>query len=76
VVGRVSAALGSVGWVFYDAAIETLTFLSTDIEGSTALLRRPGDDAYAVLLAEHHVVVADKIRTLVQTTIDAAASGA
>lgn len=41
----------------YDLPIETLTFLATDIEGSTALLRRLGDDAYAQVLAEHHVIV-------------------
>ncbi len=45
------------GRVIYDAAIETRTFLFTDIEGSTALLRRLGDDAYAALLAEHHRVI-------------------
>lgn len=45
------------GSVIYDAAIETLTFLFTDIEGSTALLRRLGDDAYAVLLADHHRII-------------------
>ncbi len=38
-------------------AIETLTFLFTDIEGSTALLQRLGDDAYAGLLADHHALV-------------------
>jgi predicted ATPase/class 3 adenylate cyclase len=36
---------------------ETLTFLFTDIEGSTTALRRLGDDAYARLLAAHHEVV-------------------
>jgi class 3 adenylate cyclase len=30
--------------------VETLTFLFTDIEGSTALLRRVGQDAYALVL--------------------------
>jgi predicted ATPase/class 3 adenylate cyclase len=37
--------------------IETLTFLATDIEGSTALLRRLGDGAYSRVLAEHHEIV-------------------
>jgi class 3 adenylate cyclase len=37
--------------------VETLTFLFTDIEGSTALLRRLGDDVYAQLLAGHHALV-------------------
>ena len=36
---------------------ETLTFLFTDIEGSTALLRRLGEDAYAVVLADHHLPI-------------------
>lgn len=45
------------GLVPYDAAIETLTFLFTDIEGSTALLRRIGDNAYAQALAEHHRII-------------------
>ena len=31
--------------------METLTFLFTDIEGSTALLGRLGDDDYAQVLA-------------------------
>jgi len=43
--------------VIYDSTIETLTFLATDIEGSTALLRRLGDDAYSRVLAEHHEIV-------------------
>ena len=41
----------------YHSPIETLTFLSTDIEESTALLRRVGDAAYAKLLAEHHRII-------------------
>ncbi|MGD0441775.1 MAG: adenylate/guanylate cyclase domain-containing protein [Acidimicrobiales bacterium] len=36
---------------------ETLTFLFTDIEGSTALLRRLGADVYADVLAEHHRLI-------------------
>ena len=34
--------------------METLTFLFTDIEGSTALLQRIGQDAYAQVLDDHH----------------------
>ena len=34
-----------------------LAFLFTDIEGSTALLRRIGEEAYSTLLAGHHGVV-------------------
>jgi predicted ATPase/class 3 adenylate cyclase len=36
---------------------ETLTFLFTDIEGSTGLLRRVGEGAYAQVLAAHHSVI-------------------
>ena len=38
-------------------AAETLTFLFTDIEGSTALLRRVGEGAYAQVLAGHHAII-------------------
>jgi len=34
-----------------------LTFLFTDIEGSTTLLQRFGEDAYARALAEHHALI-------------------
>jgi predicted ATPase/class 3 adenylate cyclase len=34
--------------------VETLTFLFTDIEGSTALLQRIGQDNYAQVLDDHH----------------------
>jgi predicted ATPase/class 3 adenylate cyclase len=37
--------------------VETLTFLFTDIEGSTALLRRIGQDAYAQVLDGHHSLI-------------------
>ena len=37
--------------------METLTFLNTDIEGSTALLRRVGDEQYALILAAHHHIL-------------------
>jgi predicted ATPase/class 3 adenylate cyclase len=42
---------------FYAVSVETLTFLFTDIEGSTVLLRRLGDDVYAQVLAGHHALV-------------------
>src|SRR5262249_35054572 len=35
----------------------TLTFVFTDIEGSTALLRRVGEGVYAQLLADYHALV-------------------
>ena len=38
-------------------SVETLTFLFTDIEGSTALLGRLGDDGYARVLAGHHALI-------------------
>ncbi len=37
--------------------METLTFLNTDIEGSTLLLRSVGDARYGELLAEHHRII-------------------
>ena len=42
---------------FYAVGVETLTFLFTDIEGSTALLRRLGEEGYAQLLAGHHALI-------------------
>lgn len=42
---------------------ETLTFLFTDIEGSTALLKRLGDDVYAQVLAEHHSLIRSYLAT-------------
>ena len=38
-------------------SVETLTFLFTDMEGSTALLRRLGEDVYAQVLADHHSLI-------------------
>ena len=38
-------------------SVETLTFLFTDIEGSTALLGRLGEDVYAQVLAAHHAMI-------------------
>ncbi|MGB6582555.1 MAG: adenylate/guanylate cyclase domain-containing protein [Streptosporangiaceae bacterium] len=37
--------------------METLTFLFTDIEGSTALLQRVGEGVYAEVLADHHLLI-------------------
>jgi len=50
-------AVPPAGWPFYAVGVETLTFLFTDIEGSTALLGRLGEDLYAQVLAGHHVLV-------------------
>jgi class 3 adenylate cyclase len=44
-------------WPFYAGRVETLTFLFTDIEGSTALLGRLGEDVYARVLADHHALI-------------------
>jgi predicted ATPase/class 3 adenylate cyclase len=45
------------GLAFYAVSVETLTFLFTDIEGSTPLLGRLGDDVYAQVLAGHHALI-------------------
>ncbi len=45
----------------YHALTRTLTFLFSDLEGSTVLVRRLGDAAYAEVLAEHHRVVREAI---------------
>jgi class 3 adenylate cyclase/tetratricopeptide (TPR) repeat protein len=37
--------------------VDTFTFLFTDIEGSTALLGRVGQDVYAQVLADHHAII-------------------
>ncbi len=42
---------------FYAVSVETLTFLFTDLEGSTALLRRVGEAVYAQVLAGHHALI-------------------
>ena len=42
---------------------ETLTFLFTDIEGSTALLKRLGEDVYADVLADHHSLIRSCLAT-------------
>jgi predicted ATPase/class 3 adenylate cyclase len=39
------------------AGAATVTFLFTDVEGSTALLGRLGDDGYARVLAGHHALI-------------------
>jgi predicted ATPase/class 3 adenylate cyclase len=46
-----------LGRAFYAFTVETLTFLFTDIEGSTALLRRLGEGVYAQALADHHSLI-------------------
>src|SRR5580658_134519 len=54
----VCPAAAAAAWsAFYAGGVETLTFLFTDIEGSTALLRRLGEDDYAQVLAGHHTLI-------------------
>jgi predicted ATPase/class 3 adenylate cyclase len=52
-----SAAAAAAWSAFYAGRVETLTFLFTDIEGSTALLGRLGEDLYAQVLAGHHALI-------------------
>jgi predicted ATPase/class 3 adenylate cyclase len=49
--------------VAYAPVTESLTFLFTDIEGSTALLRRVGANAYAELLAIHQNIIRGALKT-------------
>ena len=53
----VAAVTGRQGELGQPAGAGTLTFLFTDIEGSTALLRRLGEGVYARLLADHHALI-------------------
>jgi predicted ATPase/class 3 adenylate cyclase len=50
--------------------VETRTFLFTDIEGSTALLGRLGEGAYAQVLADHHTLIRSALAAHVGTEID------
>ena len=50
--------------------METFTFLFTDIEGSTALLRRLGEDSYAEVLAGHHALIRSALVAYDGTEID------
>ena len=52
-----SGAMLTVWSVAYSCSTETLTFLFTDIEGSTALLSRLGEAHYAQVLADHHRII-------------------
>jgi class 3 adenylate cyclase len=54
---RVHAGRAAAWSAFYAVGVETFTFLFTDIEGSTALLGRVGDGAYAQVLAGHHGLI-------------------
>jgi predicted ATPase/class 3 adenylate cyclase len=50
--------------------VETLTFLFTDIEGSTALLRRLGEGVYAQVLAGHHALIRSALAAHGGTEVD------
>ncbi len=53
-----AAAVSYGPWLaFYAVAVATFTFLFTDIEGSTALLGRVGQDIYSQVLADHHSII-------------------
>ncbi len=49
--------------IFYDAPIDTLTFLFTDIEKSTELLRRVGGDVYSKILEHHHHLIRSSLQS-------------
>jgi predicted ATPase/class 3 adenylate cyclase len=55
--------------------VETLTFLFTDIEGSTALLRRVGEGVYAQVLADHHAVIRSALAAHEGSEIDTQGDG-
>jgi predicted ATPase/class 3 adenylate cyclase len=55
--GGTRCRLRWLGRDFYAVSVETLTFLFTDIEGSTVLLRRLGEGVYAQVLADHHSLI-------------------
>src|SRR5215469_13428419 len=51
------------------------TFLFTDIEGSTALLQRVGEDVYARVLADHHGLIRSALAGNGGTEVDTAGDG-
>lgn len=50
--------------------VGTVTFLFTDIEGSTDLLSRVGTEIYAAVLAEHHRVIRQRLSSHDGTEVD------
>ncbi len=50
--------------------MEVFTFLFTDIEGSTALLRRLGAEVYAEVLADHHALIRSGLAAHDGTEVD------
>jgi predicted ATPase/class 3 adenylate cyclase/Tfp pilus assembly protein PilF len=59
----------------YASCVETVTFLFTDVEGSTALLRRLGESAYAEVLAAHHAVIRSSLAVADGTEVDTQGDG-
>jgi len=55
--------------------VRTATFLFTDIEGSTALLQRVGDDIYARALAGHHALIRSALAACEGSEVDMAGDG-
>ena len=54
---------------------ETLTFLFTDIESSTALLRRVGEGVYAQVLADHQAIIRSGLADHGGREVDTAGDG-
>jgi class 3 adenylate cyclase len=53
----------------------TVTFLFSDIERSTELIRRTGDDGYAAILADHHRLLREAFQAYGGREIDTAGDG-
>jgi class 3 adenylate cyclase len=56
-------------------ATETLAFLFTDIEGSTALLQRIGDEVYSGLHADRHQIIRSGLATREGREVGSAGDG-
>jgi len=54
----------------YAVPVEMFTFLFTDIEGSTALLQRLGEDLYGQVLARHHELIRSGLAAHDGTEVD------
>ncbi len=63
------------GWLLYAVRVETFTFLFTDVEGSTALLRQVGEGVYAQVLVGHHAVIRSALAAHGGREVDTAGDG-
>ena len=63
------------GLGFYAVAVGVFAFVFTDIEGSTALLRRAGGDVYARVLAGHHGLIRSALAAHGGREVDTAGDG-